>query len=94
MATVTVDLEKYLELKKFKDEHPKSYIRVSSDRGFTDRTLITTEQAVKIITETNLNLEQDVWELMKKVAQLKYDLEKIKKMSVLGFLKWRAKDND
>jgi hypothetical protein len=94
MATVTMDLDEYLRLKKFKDEHPKSYIRVFADGQLTDERLISTEQALRLMTEINSSLEQNNYTLRLKIADLEHELERIKKMSVFEFLRWRYKNND
>lgn len=87
-GTVTLSLEKYNELRDFKQkiEEGKTYVKgktyVIQTGMWNTKTFITTDEAIKSIAETNKELGEEI-------VRLKNISHELRKMSYWEFRKWR-----
>lgn len=88
--TVLLDVEKYNELRDFKQkiEEGKTIVIVSG-WNYYNREFITTEKAVEQIAEANKLLQKENEDLRNANKPKELALNDIKKMSYWEFRKWR-----
>ena len=95
--TVILDLHKYNELYDFKNKIEEDYSFVVQNHSpygcNVSSTFMTTDEAIENIVESNSTLVKEIERLSKELNEVKKphteEINKIKKMSVWEFLKWR-----
>jgi len=100
--TVILNLGDYNSLRDFRDEMEKGHtyyvIEYTGYCGYTNiYRFVSTDEAVRIISEFNEKLQKRISDLQIEIYDLKnpkkeITIEQIKKMSLWQFLKWRRKN--
>lgn len=100
--TVILNLGDYNSLRDFRDEMEKGHTYyVIEYTGYCEYTntyrFVSTDEAVRIISEFNEKLQKRISDLQIEIYDLKnpkkeITIEQIKKMSLWQFLKWRRKN--
>ncbi len=100
--TVILNLGDYNSLRDFRDEMEKGHtyyvIEYTGYCGYTNTyRFVSTDEAVRIISEFNEKLQKRISDLQIEIYDLKnpkkeITIEQIKKMSLWQFLKWRRKN--
>ena len=88
--TVLLDVEKYNELRDFKQKIEEGYtLAIASSSFYYDCKFITTDKAVEEVVSANKELQKQIEDLRNGNQKKELPISEIKKMAILQFLKWR-----
>jgi len=88
--TVLLDVEKYNELRDFKQKIEEGYtLTIASSNFYYDRRFITTDKAVEEVVSANKELQKQIEDLRNGNQNKELPISEIKKMSIWQFFKWR-----
>ena len=87
--TVLLAVEKYNELRDFKQKIEEGYtLTISSSNFYYDRRFITTDKAIEEVVNANKELQKQIEDL-RSGNKKELSISEIKRMSIWKFLKWR-----
>lgn len=88
--TVLLAVEKYNELRDFKQKIEEGYtLTIASSNFYYDRRFITTDKAIEEVVNANKELQKQIENLREGSSKKELPISEIKSMSIWQFLKWR-----